>query len=319
MIYSFITEHKPSRLSLEKACSCLSVSRSGYFKHRKIQEIRDKKTESQVNETPRGKPRGIKPKEIKAFHLHKGIYGYRKVYHYLQQSVISCSLEQVRRLLRKQGLKGRKGKPFKPVTTKTDLHSSFLNERVFKTGETKPTGFNQVWGSDITYLPAQGGSFLYLVVFLDFYSRKIIGWDLSSSLSGEFVLRAFEKALRVRSIEGEGLIVHSDRGVQYTAMEFRGWLKRLGFIQSFSRTGNCYDNAYCESCFSLLKRELGVKVYGSMKEARKDIFEWIESWYNTQRLHSSLGYRSPVEFEKKSLTKGKIPLKLSPLFHRIPR
>ena len=123
---------------------------------------------------------------------------------------------------------------------------------------------------------------------------------MSHSLSSEVVLRAFYGALRVRSVR-EGLIVHSDRGVQYTSGEFQKKLKDLGFVQSLSRRGNCYDNAHCESCFSLLKRELRPKVYESLSEARVDIFEWIEGWYNTQRLHSALGYMSPVEFEKKGL------------------
>ena len=101
----------------------------------------------------------------------------------------------------------------------------------------------------------------------------------------------------MRSVS-KGLIVHSDRGVQYTSKLFRDKLKELGFIQSMSRKGNCYDNAQCESCFSLLKRELGAKVYLSMKEAKSDVFEWIEAWYNTTRLHSSLGYKSPADFEK---------------------
>ena len=121
---------------------------------------------------------------------------------------------------------------------------------------------------------------------------------MSSSLSSLSVLTAFYKALRTRSVS-KGLIVHSDRGVQYTSTIFRDKLKELGFVQSMSRKGNCYDNAQCESCFSLLKRELGAKSYLSMKEAKTDIFEWIEAWYNTKRLHSSLGYKSPVDFEKK--------------------
>ena len=152
-----------------------------------------------------------------------------------------------------------------------------------------------------------------MAVFLDFYFRKIVGWDLSYSLSSEVVLRAFYSALKTISAR-KGLIIHSDRGVQYTAGGFRKQLKDLGFVQSLSRRGNCYDNAYCESCFSLLKRELGPKIYGSLNEARADIFEWIEAWYNTQRLHSSLGYRSPVEFEKKGLIWRKIPLNFGPLF-----
>ena len=140
-----------------------------------------------------------------------------------------------------------------------------------------------------------------------------MGWDISSSLSAEVVLRAFYAAVKTRVMR-EGLIVHSDRGVQYTSGEFRKKLKELGFIQSLSRRGNCYDNAYCESCFSLLKRELGHKIYESLDEARRDLFEWIEGWYNTHRLHSALGYRSPVEFEKKDLILKKTPLNFGPLF-----
>ena len=237
---------------------------------------------------------------VKAFDLHRGRYGYRKISHYLSRKKgFPCSPAQVRHILRKRGLKAGKAKPFKPITTQSGKGCPGVG-RVFKTGESILTAVNQVWGSDITYLKAVEGNFLYLAVFLDFYSRKIVGWDLSHSLSSEVVLRAFYGALKTRSVR-KGLIVHSDRGVQYTAGEFRKKLKDLGFIQSLSRRGNCYDNAHCESCFSLLKRELGHKVYGSMNEARRDVFEWIESWYNTHRLHSALGYRSPVEFEQKGL------------------
>ena len=172
------------------------------------------------------------------------------------------------------------------------------------------TGLNQVWGSDITYLRMRAGFFLYLAVFLDFYSRRIVGWQVSSSLCGELVLRAFDRALRTRSVRG-GLMIHSDRGCQYTAGEFRRRLEELGFVQSFSRTGNCYDNAYCESCFSLLKRELGSKVYRSVNEARLDIFEWIEGWYNTHRLHSLWAIEALWHLRKCLLTKGELPLNFS--------
>ena len=287
MIYQFITENRVKNLSLKKTCFVFSVSPSGYFKSLKL-----KKQQVQNNR---------KKEEIsKAFRLHKGRYGYRKVFHYLnQQRGFSSSSSQVRHTLKEYGLRARKPKPFKPITTQSDKSSS-KGVRVFKVGETVLTRVNQVWGDDITYLKAVEGYFLYLAVFLDFYSRRIVGWDVSHSLSSEVVLRAFYGALRVRSVR-EGLIVHSDRGVQYTSGEFQKKLKDLGFVQSLSRRGNCYDNAYCESCFSLLKRELGPKVYESLSEARVDIFEWIEGWYNTQRLHSALGYMSPVEFEKKGL------------------
>ena len=199
-------------------------------------------------------------------------------------------------ILKKQALKSKTRRIFKPCTSQTS-YSNKISQRVYKLGETKLSGLNQVWLSDITYLSVSGGGFIYLSLFLDAFSRKIVAWDLSTSLSSQSVLTAFYKALRTRSVS-KGLIVHSDRGVQYTSKAFRDKLKELGFIQSMSRKGNCYDNAQCESCFSLLKRELGNKVYLSRKEAKSNIFEWIEAWYNTKRLHSALGYKSPVEFEK---------------------
>ena len=300
MIYQFITENREQNLSLKKACGVFSVSPSGYFKN-----MRSRKQQTQDKQR--------KEKIIRAFKLHKGRYGYRKIFYYLtRHREFPCSPSQTRHVLREYGLRARKAKPFKPITTQSDKSCPTM-KRVFKSGETILTNVNQVWGSDITYLRVIGGKFLYLAIFLDFYSRKIVGWDVSYSLSSEVVLKAFYSALKTRFVMREGLIVHSDRGVQYTAGKFRKALKELGFIQSLSRRGNCYDNAHCESCFSLLKRELGHKVYGSLSEAREDIFEWIEGWYNTLRLHSALGYRSPVEFEKNLIWRKK-PLIFGPLF-----
>ena len=283
MMYSFITEHKPSSLSVKRACSTCSLSRSGYFKHLQSQKQPKKllQTQEQV---------------VKAFDLHKRLYGYRKVYAYLLKTDNSFSQDQVRGIFNKQGLKAKTVKAFKPCTTQSK-HKATISKRLFKSEETVVRAMNQVWGSDITYLSVIGQSFLYLVIFLDFYSRRLVSWEISSSLSGSFVLKAFNRAAETRFVK-EGLILHSDRGVQYTSRGFRSRVEELGFVQSMSRKGNCYDNAYCESFFSLLKRELGPKVYESMEEAKEDIFEWIEGWYNTKRLHSALGYRSPVEFEK---------------------
>ena len=283
MIYQFIDTAKPKSLSFQKACRIFAVSPSGFFKSRKAK-----------NQLREGRETAIR----RAFLRYKQRYGYRKIAHDLTANQgILCSPAQARRFLNKQGLKAWTNKSFKPQTTESG-HGRLIAERVFKTEKHSVPALNQVWGSDITYLRAKSGKFLYLAVFLDFCSRKIVGWELSAGLSADLVLQAFDKALKSRCFAGKGLIIHSDRGVQYTAGEFRKRLKSLGFIQSMSRKGNCYDNAYCESCFSLLKRELGGKVYSDMGEAREEIFEWIEGWYNTQRLHSALGYKSPVEFEK---------------------
>ena len=282
MIFHFLTHHKPPSLSVTKACGLFNLSRSGFFKYLQSAD----------------KPRlPEKQKILQTFHSFKGLYGYRKVFYALIQQGEQVSVHQVRKTLHSYLLQSKKPQPFKPNTTQSDPNHP-VAPRIFKVGETLVTGLNHVWGSDITYLPTSHGGFLYLVIFIDFFSRKIVSWGLSSSLSAEFVLKAFNKAIDARSAQ-KGLVVHSDRGVQYTAEEFRKRVKELGFEQSMSRTGNCYDNAYCESCFSLLKRELGHKRYSSMEEAKADLFEWIEAWYNTQRLHSSLGFKSPVDFERK--------------------
>ena len=281
MKYRSIKENKPLTLSVKRACEVLCVSPSGYFKSLKQPCIGINRLKTQV---------------FSAFHTNKGRYGYRKISHYMAKKGISCSIEQARRIMNQEGLKAKTSSCFRPKTTQSG-HKNPFSQRVFKTKQTSLTAVNQVWGSDITYLKARGGKFLYLAMFLDFYSRRIVGWELDDSLSSQLAIRAFEKALKTR-LTGKGLIVHSDRGVQYTAKEFRQSLENLGFVQSMSRKGNCYDNAYCESWFSLLKKELGDKVYSGINEARQDVFEWIEAWYNTKRLHSSLNYNSPMEFEK---------------------
>ena len=300
MIFKYLLKNKPKRLSFKKACLFFNVSPSGLFKYRKAELSSNKVTREKV---------------ASAFYAHKARYGYRKIAKVLSlQEGKPCSPAQARRLLNQMGLKARKPKTFKPPNKSSEFNYS-IAQRVFKTKKTKILRLNQVWGSDITYLKAKGQKFFYLAIFMDFFSRRIVGWDLSHSLSSQLVLRAFEKAVKTRPVT-QGLIVHSDRGVQYTAREFRENLEKSGFIQSMSRKGNCYDNAYCESWFSLLKKELKLKnkTYSSINEARLEVFEWIEAWYNTKRIHSALGYKSPANFEKINLTSDKLPLNMSPLF-----
>ena len=168
MIFHFISENKPKRLSFKKACRFFGVSSSGFFKSRKperpLRKVRERETTS-------------------SFHLHKGYYGYRKIAYDLgERRGVACSVAQARQLLKKQGLRAGKPKRFHPQTTQSG-HALPVAERVFKAGQTPVTALNQVWGSDITYLNACDGKFLYLAVFLDFCSRRVVGWDLSHSLS----------------------------------------------------------------------------------------------------------------------------------------
>jgi putative transposase len=155
---------------------------------------------------------------------------------------------------------------------------------------------NQKWLSDLTYLPTTDG-WLYLCVVLDVFSRRIVGWAFSSSLESHLVVRAFSMACQSRQ-PTNNLLFHSDQGVQYASLEFRQALARLAVVQSMSRKGNCWDNAVCESFFATLKLELDLdKACGTKLETERLVFEWMEVFYNRQRLHSSLGFQSPVEFE----------------------
>lgn len=156
---------------------------------------------------------------------------------------------------------------------------------------------NQVWASDLTYIPTEEG-FMYLVVVMDLFSRQIKGWDMSDSMEAKQTVKAFINAVRSHSGRAKDVIFHSDQGVQNCAGALRNELNLLGFHKSMSRKGNCYDNAFVESFFHSLKNELEVKTLETKDEARKAIFEYIETLYNNKRLHSSLGYLSPIKFEQ---------------------
>jgi transposase InsO family protein len=154
-----------------------------------------------------------------------------------------------------------------------------------------------VWTADITYIWTQAG-WLYLAIVLDLFSRRIVGWSMAPTLERTLVIDALQMAITARN-PGEGLIHHSDRGSQYASHDYQKILQQKGVIVSMSRRGNCYDNAPTESWFATLKRELVYRInYSDHAEARQDIFEYIEVWYNRQRKHSSIGYKSPVAYEQ---------------------
>jgi len=195
MKFSFLKDHRPQKLSLKKVCKAFEVSSSGYFKFLKTKSSHEKEyRESKV---------------VEIFHFYNEKGGYRKVFHQLRKTGEDYSLYEVRKILSSKNLRAKKAKSFKPQTTDS-CHNNPISPRVFKTENTELTKINQVWSTDITYLPVEG-TFVYLVLFLDVYSRKILSWSLSPSLSADFVLEAFLKALQTRCIP-PGLVVHSDRG-----------------------------------------------------------------------------------------------------------
>jgi transposase InsO family protein len=161
-----------------------------------------------------------------------------------------------------------------------------------------PDGVNQVWVGDISYIPLQAGSFLYLAILMDLYSRRILAWELRDHMKESLVLAALREAIALRNPRA-GLIHHSDRGGQYAGKKYRGVLERGEICQSMSRADSCYDNAFMESCFGTIKTELELECYENERVARAEMRAYVR-YYNTRRLHSSLGYLTPEEFETRS-------------------
>ncbi len=287
MKYRFIEKHRSS-FRVEKMCQALKISRSGYYSWRdRPMSSRDLSNEKL-------------DKEIK--HIHDksmGTYGSPRITASLKKQGIVCSENRVAARMRRNTIRAKTKKRFKVTTHSKHKHPvapNLLNQD-FKAY--KP---NQVWVSDITYLWTREG-WLYLCVIVDLFSRKVVGWSMSNNLGCNLALNAFQQALW-RNKPGRGLIFHSDRGVQYACNEFSGVLKKYYFIQSMSRKGNCYDNAVAESFFHSLKTELVYfENYQTREEAKNSIFEYIEIYYNRYRLHSTLNYYSPDEFERSWLDK----------------
>jgi putative transposase len=202
----------------------------------------------------------------------------------------------VRRLMREQGLKAIQPRSFVPKTTDSN-HNALVSPNLLKEPENQPKAAGMVVVGDITYLRLINGLFCYLAVFQDKFTRRIIGWAVAEHMRAELVTEAFRMALR-RGLVKRNAIVHTDRGSQYVAKDHRDLLALHGLRQSMSGKGNCYDNAQAESFFSRFKTELiEGGVFSSLAEARSEIFTYIEGYYNHRRLHSRIGYLTPIEFD----------------------
>jgi Transposase and inactivated derivatives len=264
-------------------CRVLKVSRHGYHawkkRDRKAVCEREKKLLEQI---------------LKAYKTGRGTYGYRRVYAHLSKSGIICSLGEVRRIMRVNGIFRKCKRKFRATTD--SKHNMPVAPNLLNRGFIADSP-NKAWVSDITYIWTMQG-WLYLAVFIDLFHRKVVGWSMDTRMSRKLVLDAFDMAF-TNCYPKQDLIVHSDRGSQYASDEFTNKLEKLGFKQSMSRKGDCWDNAVAESFFGSLKTELvHNKKYKTIAEARRDIFDYVEVFYNKERLHSTLGYMSPEEYER---------------------
>ena len=263
-------------------CRVLEVSTSGYYDWRKRPESQRQKQDRRL------------VVEIKAIHREsRRSYGSPRIHDELKGRGLHCGKKRVARLMRLHGIQAKQTRRFKATTD--SKHTLPIAENVLDRRFT-PSAPDVVWSADITYIPTRQG-WLYLAVVLDLFSRRVVGWSMKRRLDRSLVLDALQMALRGRS-PGPGLIHHSDRGSQYASGDYQALLEAQQMICSMSRRGNCWDNAPVESFFSTLKRELvHHRRYQTRAEARADIFEYIEVWYNRRRRHSSLGYKSPVDYE----------------------
>ncbi|WP_257999851.1 IS3 family transposase [Pseudomonas aeruginosa] len=224
-----------------------------------------------------------------------GVYGYRKIHDDLRELGESCGRHRVARLMRGEGLRSQTGYRRRPgyYGGKPTVASPNRLERKFNVSEP-----NKVWVTDITYIRTYEG-WLYLAVVLDLFSRQVIGWSMKPRMCSDLAIDALLMAVWRRKPKQE-VMIHSDQGSQFSSSDWQSFLKANNLISSMSRRGNCHDNAVAESFFQLLKRErIRRKTYGTREEARSDVFDYIEMFYNPKRRHSSAMQLSPVEFEKR--------------------
>jgi putative transposase len=258
------------------------VARSGYYAWRRCHEsaraVENKLLATMIRQL---------------FEESRETYGSPRIFHMLRRRGYKYGRNRIARLMRAEKIRAVQRRAFR-VTTVASSQKPAPNRLQQNFRISIP---NRIWTSDITYIATQEG-WLYLAVILDLYSRRVVGWSMQERMADELVITAFDAAWQQRR-PNAGLILHSDRGFQYTGQRFREALSRRECIQSMSATGNCYDNAVTETFFHTLKIELVNRTrYLSRNNARKSIFEYIESFYNRKRLHSTLGYKCPVEFEE---------------------
>ncbi len=263
-------------------CRVLKVSRSGYYAFLRRPESTRKISNIKLL---------YQIKEI--YERSKQRYGFRRITAELNYLGYKCSKERVRRLMKKHNIKAKYRKKFKRTTNSN--HKQPVAENLVNM-DFNPKDLNRIWAGDITYIWTREG-WLYLSVILDLCSRKVISWKADKTMTETLVTETVSKAINSRRPD-KGLIHHSDRGSQYASIKLRNMLKENNINQSMSSKGNCYDNAAVESFFATLKKEFIYRNYFvTREEAKQQIFEYIEIFYNRYRRHSKLNYLSPVQFE----------------------
>ena len=281
MKYAFVAEHK-GQFRLSSMCRVLRIQRSGYYVWKAVpKSARTLADESLITDIR------------KSFEDSLGIYGSPRVHCDLREAGIACGEKRVARLMRQAQLRSVRGykRPHHKVGMPSTTAPNLL-QREFTVA--RP---DQVWVTDITYIRTYEG-WLYLTVVIDLYSRAVVGWSMKSTMATELVLDALMMAVWRRRPKTP-VMIHSDQGSQFGSDEFNRWCKDNQLVPSMSRRGNCWDNAVAESLFSSLKKErIKRRIYASRQEAKSDVFDYIEGFYNRVRRHSHLDQLSPLAFEQ---------------------
>jgi putative transposase len=266
-------------------CKVLGVSRSGYFAWAKRDRF----------------PQEIRKNElvVKIEKIHQGsrkTYGSPRIYQALKAMGEKCSKSTVERLMREEGIRSKMRRKFKATTDSN--HSLPVAKNIVKRNFTASQP-NRLWCTDITYLWTDEG-WLYLAAIVDVFSRKVVGWAMKDRLTLPLVLEALDMAIKQHK-PGPGLVHHSDRGCQYAAREYQKTLARHQMVPSMSRRGQCWDNALMESFFHTLKTEhVYHERFATRQQAKSSVFEWIEVFYNRQRIHSAIGFVSPECYQRRA-------------------
>lgn len=292
MKFRMVEELAIEQQDVGRCCKVLKVSRAGYYDWL-VRPQSQRETEN------------IDLARQIRLHWEKsrGTYGVPRITDQLKKANTKCGKNRVARIMRENGLQGAGKKKFKVVTTDSN-HDLPIADRVFETENAiaQVTEPNQFWGGDITYIATDEG-WLFLAIFLDIFTRKVVGHSMRENMETQLVLDALDMALkRQGKNRDDDLVAHTDQGSQFASKSFRDRLAANNIAASMSRRGNCYDNAFVESFFRTLKVEMIYRTkFKTREEAKRAIFEFIEVWYNRQRTHSSLDYMSPVDYETISL------------------
>jgi transposase InsO family protein len=286
--FGLVEQMVREQIAVKLCCHVLELSRSGYYSWKARVESERKKRNDELTA------------QVLAIHREsRGTYGLPRIMSSLKDLGKGCGKSRLSNIMKIAQISGLIKKKFKIKTTDSN-HDGPIAPRVFQIEEphTYPIRPNQVWASDITYIPTREG-FVFLGTYADLFTRKVVGFDIQDHMRTELLLTALEMALGRQHLTAGELMAHSDRGSQYASETYRAKMKELGITLSMSRKGNCYDNAYAESFFATLKKELVYRTeFKTKDEAKKAIFEFIEVWYNRKRKHSSIGFMTPVQFEE---------------------